>query len=366
MEPSAAQQVSAVPSYPMLPFSSSLTGKQIRQRAEDALLSVMVTDSSPQQSGFLQKRGEISELDRLALIYLLIIEELGWTISDDEPPQLGGVIFERLNTLLQSIITSCINAPNRADGAKGASSLGQQPRLLFWLFILLRLTALHRLKSPATTATSKGDIVDQTRILLMVCCIALSGLFADRLDEQCKIFPDLSTPWSSHERNLPCTRKMMRTFTLDIAASLVDTLPDEARQSCIRVLRERSPPNFNPQNNPCLLHLFGPIAEPSPPPPTTQGVNVASPAPVYGASFSHSQAQTPPASAAQASSTLAPTTVVEDPTSVTHKLLFQQRGRILGPCPSRPWEMLEESAPILGINDTALNLAYFATRQVRG
>lgn len=38
----------------------------------------------------------------------------------------------------------------------------------------------------------------------------------------------------------------------------------------------------------------------------------------------------------------------------------------MGRFPLRPWEMLEESAPVIGVNDTAVDLGWFAARRVRG
>lgn len=306
---------------------------------------------------------EVNELytksEESARVYLQMIEELGWTIPDDQPPSLGGPLIEKFQVLLQRV----------AAGSKNRNDLGTSPSfdqgspLVFWIYVLLRLVAIHR-STPLLSPTSKADIADQTRLLLLMCCISLSPTFTQRLDERCDIKPHPTTPGSTLQQALPTTWRGLRTYALDVAASLVDTLPDEARHQCIRFLRERCAPLYHPQNNPYVLFLFGPIAEP--PAQTLVGMaNAASPAPltpVYNTPGPFSQTQTSPA---PAQCTNMPLTTVEDPFQA-QKLQFQQGGRLVGPCPPRPWEMLEESAPILGTNDTALNLAYFGTRQVRG
>lgn len=50
---------------------------------------------------------------------------------------------------------------------------------------------------------------------------------------------------------------------------------------------------------------------------------------------------------------------------MANRLRLQHRGRVIGPYPVRPWELLEDAAPFLGINDTAVNLGFFDARRVR-
>lgn len=288
-----------------------------------------------------------------------MIEELAWTIPDDQPPSLGGPLIEKFQLLLQQVATS---AKSRND--LGAGPLTDQVSPLgFWIYVLLRLVAIYR-STLALNPNSKTDIADQNRLLLLLCCISLSPTFTQRLDERCNVVPYTINPGNRFQQSSPTTWRGLRTCALDVAASLVDTLPDEARHQCIRFIRERCAPIYHPQNNPYVLFLFGPVAEP--PGHTLVGMaNAASPAPltpVQNTPGPFSQSQTPPA---PTQATNMPLITVEDPYQA-QKLQFQQAGRLVGPCPQRPWEMLEESAPILGVNDTALNLAYFGTRQVRG
>lgn len=322
-----------------------------------ALLSLALPDSQSQLN-VQDTTDPYATSEQSGLVYLLIIEELGWTIPEDQNPSLGGLLIEKFHLILQRVASSSKNH----DDVGPVSPFDPGSTLVFWIYVLLRLVAMHR-SAPLLDPTSKADVSDQNRLLLLLCCIALSPAFTQHLDERCNILPPTTTPWNTLQQTPPSTWRGLRTYALDVAASLIDTLPDEARQQCARFIRERCAPIYHPQNNPYILFLFGPIAEP-PAQALVAMANTASPAPspAYGNPGPLSQTQTQPASTPPPN--ISPITV-EDPFQA-HKLQFQQGGRFVGPCPPRPWEMLEESAPILGVNDTALNLAYFETRQVRG
>ena len=47
------------------------------------------------------------------------------------------------------------------------------------------------------------------------------------------------------------------------------------------------------------------------------------------------------------------------------RLQIQYRGRVIGPYPLRSWELLEDAAPLVGVNDTAVGLGYFDARRVK-
>ncbi|KAK2819441.1 hypothetical protein FQN49_007847 [Arthroderma sp. PD_2] len=91
---------------------------------------------------------------------------------------------------------------------------------------------------------------------------------------------------------------------------------------------------------------------PAPPVPGSSPLNVPSHA-----------AQAAQAQPSHQTSSSIPT--IEETDSPIQNFRFQQGNRVLGPCPPKTWEMLEEAAPVVGVNDTALNLAYFGARQVR-
>ncbi|KAJ6115658.1 hypothetical protein N7523_006075 [Penicillium sp. IBT 18751x] len=50
---------------------------------------------------------------------------------------------------------------------------------------------------------------------------------------------------------------------------------------------------------------------------------------------------------------------------LTSRLRLQRSGKIVGPYPIRPWELLEDAAPFVGVDETAVNLGYFDARCVR-
>jgi mediator of RNA polymerase II transcription subunit 12 len=154
---------------------------------------------------------------------------------------------------------------------------------------------------------------------------------------------------------------------LDVAATLADTLPDEARQQCARFLRDRCPPSLHVQNDTRLLFLLGPISEAplvcQTQPQTSTAATATTPNLTPTTSVpAHLQ---PPLFQPANPSNTSPSPF-DDPSLLANRLRFQQHGRIAGQYTLRAWEMLEEPAPIVGVNDTALNLGYFGARQIRG
>lgn len=207
------------------------------------------------------------------------------------------------------------------------------------------------LQSQATSP--KPGTFDPSRLLIVICCIALSPLLSNPF-----------TPTDTHPNSKPHeSPSSLQTHALDLASSILDSIPDETRHQCIRFLRERLPAPFHVQNDSRLLFLFGPVTD-STPQPQTQPQQQQS-------STSQSTLSTPTASTAASaptSSTPNPTPPKDDnPTSLENRLYLQSRNRnALIPYNLRAWEMLGEAAPIVGANDTAVGLGYFGARRSRG
>lgn len=236
--------------------------------------------------------------------------------------------------------------------------------LAFWFSALLRMVVIHR---PAFTvpvsAAKLSNLSEQIRLLISILCISLSQLprhllcFLPTEDYS----PRSPPPGDSH----PSSGILMQTHALDVVASLIDAFPDEARYQCARFLREKGTPSIKFQKASQFAYLLGPIPDspssislqpaslPSPvasgftPTPTPSGSSLV------GTQQSTMSAGTPSGPAA------------EGPNSITSRIRFQYRGRIIGPYPLRPWELLEDAAPIVGVNDTAVSLGYFDARRVR-
>ncbi|ODH15604.1 hypothetical protein ACO22_06425 [Paracoccidioides brasiliensis] len=393
---------------------------EIRQRAEEQLLAITFTSliaprpalSSPTEPD------AIATSDVSPLVYLRIVEELSFSILDAGNLSLGPVFVDKMNIMLQKITAlenSILNTDSSQDTAQinnlREAQATQEISIRFWLYIMLRLIAIHRSDLDPSTL-SKSDIVDQTRLLISISCIALSQTISSTNVPSVPLSHSLTNISSQATNNL-------QTQALDVAATLVDTIPDEARHQCARFFRDRCPPYIHPQNQPRLLFLFGPIpptdiaASFIPPKQPTQsspasGAASSIPAAAAGSSPTSTPAAakgaepaptpessqtlpTPPNSNYNAPSVapshMTPTTSISsfqplptppssvynatlhipcnDPNSFVGDLRLQQQGQDVGPYPLRPWEMLEESAPVMGVNDTAVNLGLFEARVTR-
>lgn len=333
---------------------------QIRERAEKELLSMPLLEeggtgsSSPTSTASLES----------AKVYLCIIEELAGSIDESGVNSLAPVLVEKMDSLLHKIIT-VQGAANQAGEVKSASTTQGRTHfersLAFWFSALLRLVVLHRTSFTQLSSSLRANpSQEQSRLLISIFCIALSRLPGDvlRLYPAADYFPrpGVSEPFR------PCPGILLQTHALDVAASLIDVFPDEVRHHCCRFLKEKCPPFIPLQNDSRFLYLLGPTID----------------------SYSHGLLQSAAASSPAASgstptptpTSLPPTSqgplpaagsagAAENPDCATSRLRLQHRGRIVGPYPIRPWELLEDAAPFVGANDTAVNLGYFDARRVR-
>ncbi|KAF3482318.1 uncharacterized protein GIQ15_05077 [Arthroderma uncinatum] len=342
--------------------------RQIRQKAENRLLSLFITSASSASTSSSDDSDEGLAPYELGLVYLRIIEELMYkTSADNVSSAIGSALLERMNLLLQR--TAFLSKVKTAETkSTDTAQRNEGGTLGIWVYIILRLVALYRSVFNVERAT-KSDLTDQTRLLLSICYMAFTPALGQVLSRAGNLSTNPSSRYSHLWQPLPVNWDSLRTYAIDVAAILVDTLPDDARLQCARFLRDRSPLFLHQQQDTRLLYLFGPMPDPQAAPgpfnlPT--GATTSVPPPLPGSSplnvSSHATqgAQTQPSH--QASS---PIPTVEETNSPIQNFRFQQGSRVLGPCPPRTWEMLEESAPVVGVNDTALNLAYFGARQVR-
>lgn len=239
--------------------------------------------------------------------------------------------------------------------------------LAFWFSAFLRMIVIHRsaftMPSPAPRA---NGLQEQSRLLISILCISLARL----PDSVIRLFP--AADYFPHpipsQGYRPCPGILLQTHALDVAASLIDTFPDEARQQCARFLKEKCPPFLQYQNDSRFIYLLGPMSDAA----ALNSLQAASlPSPAAGGS---TPTPTPSSALPGAPSNPQPTAMTPAVTSaslsegincVASHLRLQYRGRAMGPYPVRPWELLEDAAPIVGVNDTAVNLKYFDARRVR-
>ncbi|OKL63096.1 hypothetical protein UA08_02000 [Talaromyces atroroseus] len=328
--------------------------EQIRQRAEKEFFSVAQSDSA------LEKDSESERLDlqENARVYLAVIDGLAYSIPEEGVPSVGPPLVEKLNSLLHKLFAMHVNVRNLSElrnhtspGVATHSISACEENFLFWFTAILQMIRIHRaaFDQPASSTNNRpGAFIDLSRTLIIICCLALSRTpmgftVQPRLD--LSALPPFNTSTSEVR-----TENTIQTYALDMASSLVDSLPDEARQQCANFIRERFPPSLHVQNDPRLLFLFGPVSETFAP----GSVSVSSPASTLTPSAN------PPAMSAVNTGT-----VVEDYSAISNRLRVQSRGRIVGSYSLRPWEMLEEAAPVVGANDTAIDLNLFGARKVR-
>jgi mediator of RNA polymerase II transcription subunit 12 len=261
--------------------------------------------------------------------------------------------------------TSLVTRQGVVSDQAAQSRANFERALAFWFSALLRMIVIHRTAFNVPSSVPRATVVqEQSRLLVSIFCISLARLPTNilRLYPTADYFP---RPISS-EGYRPCPGILLQTHALDVAASLIDTFPDESRQQCARFLKDKCPPFLQFQNDNRFSYLLGPVPDAGtsniPPPasvPSPAAAAASTPTPTPSSGLP------PGSSTQQASSTLSgiPTGVSED--CVASRLRLQYRGRTIGPYPVRPWELLEDAAPIVGVNDTAVNLKFFDARRVR-
>ncbi|OQE37135.1 hypothetical protein PENCOP_c010G06992 [Penicillium coprophilum] len=334
--------------------------RQIRERAEKEFFSIPLLEeplgdipSSPDKLGSLET----------AKMYLTIIEELASSIPESGASYIAPVLVEKMDCLLHKIIT--MHNSTHTKGMTNTSRSNFERALAFWFSALLRMIVLHRSAFAQPPAALKiNPLHDQLRLLTSIFCIALSRLPGDIL----RLFP--AADYFPHpvpaEGFRPCPGILLQTHALDVAASLIDIFPDEVRQQCARFLKEKCPSFVPFMNDSRFLYLLGPVADQYS--ANTQQVSAHSPA-ASGSTPTQSPALFSVVGASPAQQSVAaasgPSIGIPDSNCIANRLRLQHRGRVVGPYPVRPWELLEDAAPFLGINDTAVNLGFFDARRVR-
>ncbi|CAP86073.1 Pc20g07440 [Penicillium rubens Wisconsin 54-1255] len=334
--------------------------RQIRERAEKEFFSIPLLEEPI--GGIPDSPDKLGSLET-AKMYLTIIEELASSIPDSGAPSVAPVLVEKMDSLLHKIITM-----HNSTAAKGVTNTDRskfERALAFWFSALLRIIVLHRsafVQPPA--ALKVNPLHEQLRLLTSIFCIALSRLPGDVL----RLFP--AADYFPHpppaEGYRPCPGILLQTHALDVAASLIDIFPDEVRHQCARFLKEKCPSFVPFQNDSRFLYLLGPMTDQYP--ANAQQVSAPSPAasgstPTPTPGLFGIVGSSPAQQSTAATSGLS--TIPADLNCIANRLRLQHRGRVVGPYPVRPWELLEDAAPFLGVNDTAVNLGFFDARRVR-
>ncbi|GMF73480.1 unnamed protein product [Aspergillus oryzae] len=344
--------------------------RQIRERAERALFSIPLFEEQLEAHGH---PGTAKSLET-AKLYLTIIEKLAYSVPEAGVQSVAPILVEKMDLLLHRLVIMQTNFNNVTMNRHGAATTqilqsrsNFERSLAFWFSAFLRMIVIHRsaftMPSPAPRA---NGLQEQSRLLISILCISLARL----PDSVIRLFP--AADYFPHpipsQGYRPCPGILLQTHALDVAASLIDTFPDEARQQCARFLKEKCPPFLQYQNDSRFIYLLGPMSDAA----ALNSLQAASlPSPAAGGS---TPTPTPSSALPGAPSNPQPTAMTPAVTSaslsegincVASHLRLQYRGRAMGPYPVRPWELLEDAAPIVGVNDTAVNLKYFDARRVR-
>lgn len=344
--------------------------RQIRERAEKEFFSVPLFEESTTTTS-TEAPSSPRNVDSLetAKLYLTIIEELSTSIPESGTPAVASALVEKMDTLLQKILV--MHPSSNSNGEKRAGVSPSQTRskfersLAFWFSALLRMVVLHRASFMQPSPTLKiSSLHEQTRLLTSIFCIALSRLPGEVL----RLFPgaDYFPRPGASEDHRPCPGILLQTHALDVAASLIDVFPDEVRLQCARFLKEKCPPFVPRQNDTRFLYLLGPMSD-STSSAALQSASAPSPAASASTPTPSSTNYPPTATYPQqpAPHLTSSNGLSESSNCLANRLRLENRGRIVGPYPLRSWELLEDAAPFVGVNDTAVNLGYFDARRVR-
>ncbi|KAK2743391.1 RNA polymerase II mediator complex subunit [Myotisia sp. PD_48] len=344
----------------IIPTLNTEIRKRMRQMAENKLLASLVL--SPAVPELLLEDPYVDENSCISgLVYLSIIEELApRTPFESASATSGNTLVEKMNILMQRAISLSIklkkNVANSAATSGDRAPPTDASALGVWCYIILRFISIQR-STFTMDRGSKADLTDQTRLLITVCYIAFTPMIDILFSKSRDFTTTLPTQYSHLRRSLPDTWPSLRTYATDVAALLTDTIPNDARRQCARFLQDKCPFFLHPYLDPRLTYLFSPL-------PETQNLTAA-----FFQNPSNLSSLPPKSSPAPPNQQPPPlfntTAVTNNFNSPLQNLRFQQAGRIIGPPPPRPWEMLQDPAPIAGVNDTALNLAYFGTRLTR-
>ncbi|KAF4156578.1 hypothetical protein CNMCM6936_006474 [Aspergillus lentulus] len=345
--------------------------QQIRERAEKNFFAIPLFEESP--DGCSSFAADNSSSLETAKMYLTIIEKLAYSIPDVGPQAVVPVLTEKMDLLLQRLISMQANYSGTTELSHGVDaelmirSRAQFERALaFWFSALLRMIVLHRTAfSVPSAALRPSALPEQTRLLISIFCITLARL----PDSVLRLFP--AADYFPHSMRAgdcrPCPGILLQTHALDVAASLIDTFPDEARHQCARYLREKCPPFARVQNDSRFLYLLGPLGD-SPSSNLTLPVSIPSPA-ASGSTPAPTPSGNPPGGFSHPQQPAfvsgVPTGLPDGLNCAASHLCLQYRGRAIGAYPVRPWELLEDAAPVAGTNDTAVSLGYFDARRVR-
>lgn len=333
--------------------------RHIRERAEKEFFAIPLLEESvtPQSTSSLET----------AKLYITIIEQLASSIPDSGTPSIAPLLVEKMDILLHKIIT-LQSSLNNSSESRGAISAGQgrttlERSLAFWFSALLRMVVIHRASFVQPSPMLKiGSSQEQARLLISIFCIALSRLPGDVIRQ----FPGANyfPRQGAVEDYRPCPGILLQTHALDVAASLIDIFPDEIRHQCARFLKEKCPPFAPLQNASRFLYLLGPMSDSH---PSSILQSASAPSPAASASTPTSTLANIPSAGASSQFTASSLYggLTENSNCIANRLRLQNKGRIIGPYPIRPWELLEDAAPFVGVNDTAVNLGYFDARRVR-
>lgn len=283
--------------------------KKLREMAEAELLSYLTSSTSAISPAWQQKVTALKGL--LAIVD--VTDDNG--IPDASASQLLTHIVETLDCVL-STFSSATSKAHMSELEESASVVGQQ-----------QLDILY-LKSVMCSFESQSDIDRPSIDVVLRLLIIHHCSFANLRSSQPNVARLLLTLSSLLIHGLLAHNAHLTTHIFDVLSLLTDSLTDDTRAACIRILSDQ----FKTRD-PRLCFLFG----------YSEGIDDES---LHLASTLY----------LSLSATTA-TTTTSDPKRGGMKTMTQQHFHL------RRWEMMQEATPIVGENDTSLSLVLFGARK---
>jgi mediator of RNA polymerase II transcription subunit 12, fungi type len=213
------------------------TASRIREKAEEAFFAVPLSPSSGRITPALSIANTIEQ----ASTYLSIASRTAYTIPSGGVQAIVGLLIERFSIVLLGLMSARMPANNNDSTKRIAnqpalymeeSKAGSIDHLTTYLTLLLGMTSMHKtalistraesLSSP--TASQRQSQQDVVKILILLTKIATHP------------------PLSVHPGVV--------NHVFDVAATIVDDVPEEVRTLCARILKDK-------MHDPQAEYLFG-------------------------------------------------------------------------------------------------------------
>ena len=284
--------------------------KQLREMAEAELLCNLTSSTSAMSSSLKQTTTALEGL--LAIIDV--------TNDDGVPDAAASYLLTRVVETLDYVLSALSGVASEAQALvlEESAPVAKQQRL-----------DIIYLKSVTRSLDPRNDIDGPSIDVILRLLVIHHRMFSHLKSSQSNIARLLLTLGSLLVHCGLTHNATLSTRTFDVLALLTDSLADDTRATCIRILADQYK-----TRDPRLRFLFG-----------------------YSDGVDGEGLQLTSSSTLSSSPTTATTTTASESKRGGPKITMQQ------PFPLRRWEMMQEATPIVGENDTSLSLGLFGARK---